>query len=1427
MQATETKVVEAGHTIEQLVLTNIDPLLKPYAKVFLDGLEIKPKYWKSVIPKEKTVVYIAVVPQGGGGGGGKNPLAVIASIALVVAAPYMAAALLPAGASALAIAATTAAINLVGGLAIQALFPPPPIDTGTLTGGNVTVSPTYSISGTRNQIRKYQPVKRLYGEMRVVPDIAANPYTLNFGDTQVLYMLYDFGLGDIEVTNLKIGQTDLINYRDVSYRVHRNVTNPDLTIYTGDNITTDVGQKLIKDTPVVVTTQDTTSKLFVNLSFPRGQGSFDDSGNLQRSTEIFKLEYREVGATTWNNVFSRPYSLSLPTLQNNKETCASEWVDDGWGGFIDRVRCEITIDTYNATVISDNLNIIKASASPFKCSIEFTPPPSNNRIEVRVTKLSDDSTSTRVLDEQYFESITERLNVNPVSFDRPHTILEMSIKASDQLQGVVDELSAYCRARIDYTYNGIAHNDYTSNPSHIVQHMLRNTRKPLPIERIDLPSFKDYADYCNTLLSFTNNNVVTQFKRSEFNGIIDYQATLKSVVDSVLGNAYGSLTVVDGKYRIITDKPRSTPIQVFTPRNSSNFNGTRNFNSQPHALKIKYASKEDAGELQDIILYTSGYTDANATEIEEVNTFGVTDYRQAYLYGLYLLSQNEFRSESYSLDVDIENLIATRGDKVLVQHDVAMLGGIPARISSINSTLLKLDEFIELDPTKTYQATVRKRDATIATFNISTTVLNGDTINTLIPISGISIGDLIVVGEITKVTDSFQVAAVTPNTDLSATLLLVPYRDDFWSFETTKAYANYVPVISENSVTFALPNIGPNVTTVIARSNGNISIDVTVQWTKSQLFTQYQVYASLEGSDYYVLGSSTTSSVTASFPYSESGKLLDVKVLGTTALGRQISLDQATNALITLPRIDVPSAPGITSINSGTEHLLLNADGTISSRMLVSFNPVADNGFVRGYDLRYKINTETEYLTAFIPFGDNSVYLYPVNDKSTYVIQLRTSMYTGDTSDWSVEYGHTVVGKTEPPSDVPTGTISIKDRNLILNWAEVADLDVYQYEIRKGSTWETAEYIARVNTTQWLQEAAIAGTTTWLIKAIDTSLNYSLNPRNLSITINPPNTPTVSAQVIDNNVLLYFSATEGSLPIEYYEVKRGTTIIGNIRGTFTTVFEQTSGTYTYRVTAVDIAGNRGLTGEFTTQVSQPPDYVLNTTYDSTFNGTATNVLVENGIVTVPVNLTQTWQDYLDTSSAYATLEQEIQAGFLNWLTPHQNTPGSYVEVFDYGTVLSSSLVAITPTIVRKQGAQNVVPTIEVSADGITWVTYNNVWQVYTTNFRYVRFTGTETPLDSKSQTMYSNLNFRLDAKLKNDGFSGMCYAADVNGTVFNFQTQFVDVTSIVATPLNAGEARDVVIDFVDTPYPTEFRVYLFNKSGNRVDGLVSLAIRGY
>ena len=59
-----------------------------------------------------------------------------------------------------------------------------------------------------------------------------------------------------------------------------------------------------------------------------------------------------------------------------------------------------------------------------------------------------------------------------------------------------------------------------------------------------------------------------------------------------------------------------------------------------------------------------------------------------------------------------------------------------------------------------------------------------------------------------------------------------------------------------------------------------------------------------------------------------------------------------------------------------------------------------------------------------------------------------------------------------------------------------------------------------------------------------------------------------------------------------------------------------------------------------------------------------------------------------------------------------------------------------------------------------------------------------------------------------------------------FNVNFIDVQSITVTP-RGTVPRIAIYDFLDAPYPTSFKVLLYDTNGNRVSGPFSWSAKGF
>lgn len=301
-----------------------------------------------------------------------------------------------------------------------------------------------------------------------------------------------------------------------------------------------------------------------------------------------------------------------------------------------------------------------------------------------------------------------------------------------------------------------------------------------------------------------------------------------------------------------------------------------------------------------------------------------------------------------------------------------------------------------------------------------------------------------------------------------------------------------------------------------------------------------------------------------------------------------------------------------------------------------------------------------------------------------------------------------------------------------------------------------------------------------------------------------PNPPlNFRAQVIDNEVLFYWNLpVKTSLPVSHVVLRRGATwetafVYGAKSGTFTTVSELAGGDYTYWLAVVDTDNNFSTPVELVVRVSQPPDFLFNSEFISEFFGAESvysNAKYTDGAVLLPVNLTETLGERF-TANSWSHLQDQITAGFPYFMQPGLS-PGYYEETFDLGTILGSSSIAVTSVVSAIVGVVAVTTNISVSIDDSTYVEFGVASAVFAQNFRYIKVRVTVTQTSAGALALLSNLNVRLDTKLKTESGVIDALSTDTDGTIYNFNSEFVDVTTI-SPGVVAAVPRLVTYAFLD------------------------------
>ena len=140
------------------------------------------------------------------------------------------------------------------------------------------------------------------------------------------------------------------------------------------------------------------------------------------------------------------------------------------------------------------------------------------------------------------------------------------------------------------------------------------------------------------------------------------------------------------------------------------------------------------------------------------------------------------------------------------------------------------------------------------------------------------------------------------------------------------------------------------------------------------------------------------------------------------------------------------------------------------------------------------------------------------------------------------------------------------------------------------------------------------------------------------------------------------------------------------------------------------------------------------------------------------------------------------------------------------------------------GNVTVTPKIETSPDNTTWTTFNGVYSAYSSNFRYVKITLTFATSDSGILKINST-SVRLDVKSKSKSYTVTCLSTDVGGTSTDITGDFISVQSVSSGVIGTAVGIPVV-DVVGTANPTSFKTFLFNTSGTRINGQVTVTLGG-
>lgn len=643
----------------------------------------------------------------------------------------------PTIATAIGFTAGTLAASIAGAAISMAITYAASALIGPRTTQNRTESPTYGITSARNGITPFQTVPVVLGTHRMVPPYGATPYTEVVGNAQYLRFVLIWGYGPVTVSDIRIGNTPIGDYVDVETEHDFNGTETQLDLYPADASQEDLSIRLTTDYVERRTPLDTT-EIGVTLTFPSGLFKQNDSGQRVNTSARILGDYRLVGAGSWTSWFDQTY----------------------------------TDDTAQVKRVSQRQRGL--TSGQYEVRIKRQVAQSSN------AKISDSCIWT---DLRSFNTQSEPVLLSGIAKSA------FRIKATDQLNGIIDQLNALVSLKIP-TWNGSAWTtatSTTSNPAAIFRYVLKGApnKKPVTAANINDEDLGAWYEFCET-------------NGFAFDQVIDFQLSVRDLLQDVANAGKASPAYVDDKWTVIIEQPRSTVIQHFTPRNTRNFAGQIIYNEIPDALRIRFFNKNKGYREDERIIYDDGFNAANATTFQLIDLPGQTNAANVYKLGRHYIASARLRPEVFTFELDIEHLVAMRGDLCRLTHDVPGIGQMSGRVVSRATNTIVLDEPVTREAGKAYTLRIREtatgttRALTVAA---SGTTVTSDTVDVTSGGSDVNTGDLFQFGEQNLESLEVLIAGIEYLDDLAAAVTCVPYSAAIYN--AADAIPEYTTILSD------------------------------------------------------------------------------------------------------------------------------------------------------------------------------------------------------------------------------------------------------------------------------------------------------------------------------------------------------------------------------------------------------------------------------------------------------------------------------------------------------------------------------------------------------------------------------------------------------------------------------------------------------
>ncbi len=271
------------------------------------------------------------------------------------------------------------------------------------------------------------------------------------------------------------------------------------------------------------------------------------------------------------------------------------------------------------------------------------------------------STTAGEANKLYFQSLQSQINDSVVRQAELEqlSLLTMRIQADANTQGNLQKVSAECQS-ICPIWNGTDWNTSapTSNPAALFRFVCQQYfENGFDENSLDNEAIVKLYNWC-------------QLNGYECNAVISSEEPLLDILNKILSSAQAQVILRGGKLSIWHDTEQDNPVALLTPKNSSNFQGTKILNNRVAAYRVRWNDPNADYKETTSEVYLHGESRGPNDDIQDIDFFGLTNQDQVYKLARYALACGRLRPETYTLNVGIEHYNLPFGARVYVASDV-------------------------------------------------------------------------------------------------------------------------------------------------------------------------------------------------------------------------------------------------------------------------------------------------------------------------------------------------------------------------------------------------------------------------------------------------------------------------------------------------------------------------------------------------------------------------------------------------------------------------------------------------------------------------------------------------------------------------------------------------------------------------------------